>query len=105
LHFEVNIFYGKADRRGSTLKTAVFDIPLRMFFSTKPTHVLQKTFSSQIFHFLTNFQAKYIPNKGRTYKKWSQKIVENRLKISNLLSEARFHDAELTSILWREKFS
>jgi hypothetical protein len=32
-------------------------------------------------------------------------FVANYLKISNLLSEVHLNDAELTSILWREKCS
>jgi hypothetical protein len=44
-HFKINIFVGKAVQRGSTVKTAVFDHQsTQIFFSRKPTYVLQKKY-------------------------------------------------------------
>jgi hypothetical protein len=76
LHFKNNIFGGKAEQQGSTLKTAVFDQPSDLSFDRQSTQhyffykihtcFVKKKFSCQILRFLTNFQAKYIPNKGCT---------------------------------------
>ncbi len=43
-----------------TLMLAVPARILSFFFSTKPTYVLQKTFSRPILRFLANFEARYI---------------------------------------------
>jgi hypothetical protein len=51
---------------------------------------------------LTNFEARCIRFEDCFQKNTFYSIVANYLKISNLLSEVRFDDAELASINWRE---
>jgi hypothetical protein len=75
-----------------------------IFFSTKPTY---KTNSHSNFAFFDQLCSQI----GSVLSKQSKNLlysVANCLKISNLFSEVRLHDAELTSILrrekWREKF-
>jgi hypothetical protein len=57
-----------------------------------------------LFYFMVLYwgQNTWVPVISQVKKKfWS--IVANCLKISNHFSEARFDDAEFTSILWCEK--
>ncbi len=79
-----------------TTVLAVLARILRIFFSTIPTHVLQKKIYPSNFAFFDQLWSQIYPIWRLISKKTFYSIVGNCLKILNLLSEARLDDAELT---------